>query len=660
MVKVENVAKQDLGLSKRRKPAAQNVTPAAGKQSDRAKESVSSKDSLQCMQIFGSGHKEVLTPSSIKKKILRSPEASVGRAPAVAPQSEKKVHFKDSTDAPREERKAEQSLRSSADLSKSLQQQQNVSKTFEWLQEYEKRKRRILNTVADDIKTTSEYVTGLRTAFNDSAAGATQPQDKTQFAATVPEPDKELQTKTLYDRGVRYKEEDAKTRVDRMREIKGEIQSLLNKLENTSRSIGSSFQLPPSSPSLKNLVPVLQPLPKPSQEPFDIRPNVPERPAATLLAGTRRAQPQFQSQPAPFTADFQPPFRIPEGTVEEEEDKRNKSPPRPEEGKGEIVMIRKKLEEITTMADAKDGENRRLQNELEQLRREKAESETRLQVEVQSQKLANAELQQKLRGIEEKSDSAELFALYDRDIDRLFLRNEELRTELVACGLRAAPVALDSKDADVREAAFKKTTDSLRRVVKKLEKSLKESESEVEALRKEQRRWKLHEKLLVDSTKRANTMKGDKDRTETLLAQAEERIRLLEFQLDSKSRDNQDLALQVDKAETEAKSMGEELRLLKDFAYDVDLTGLQMHYERYVKAPTMKPGKREIWEDLLEKVKAECGERLRAVCESIQFEGRQMLAELERTKDNQKTLIDVLTRVHSAISVSKEMITAPI
>eukprot|EP01022_Parablepharisma_sp_SALTPOND_P012723 TRINITY_DN1647_c0_g1_i2.p1 TRINITY_DN1647_c0_g1~~TRINITY_DN1647_c0_g1_i2.p1 ORF type:complete len:445 (-),score=91.78 TRINITY_DN1647_c0_g1_i2:1531-2865(-) len=411
-----------------------------------------------------------------------------------------------------------------------------------------------------------------------------------------------------------------------MKEIKGEIRTLLSKLENTSRSIGSSFKLEITPPQKEPEEVVVPPKEK-SQE-------IVEPHQITREEGKSFLQ-QKMAKLDPVTVPTSPPKPVME-TIGEAET-----------SKSEVYLLRRKLEEMTRIAEHKGSENHRLTEEIERLKSEQREANTRKEIDFQSLKLLNKDLKDKIRALEEQSTAADIIEIYNKDIERLSKRADDLWNELIS--VRVGSIE-PQETTDIKEAAFKKTLNGLKKLVKKMERSVKETEKENEELRKERRKWRLHEKLLTDATKKANALKIEKDKAETLIKELEAKLAELQESYYIKSSEFYDLCKRTTELDEENASLAAELKVLKDFAYNVDPAGLQIHYERYVKRQPQNV-RREIWEDLLERLMQEVEGKARTLCENIQFEGREILKELDRLRDNQKGLIEILTKVHNDISV---------
>lgn len=440
-----------------------------------------------------------------------------------------------------------------------------------------------MSSVSREIKSTNEYVSNLRNAFQNTQVGKVFPSS-TRAGGDITPGFQTLNRST--QEADKPKEDDNKTRMNKMQSIKGEIQTLLSKLENTSRSIGSSFQLHLSPPAKAEV-----------------------------------ALPKF-SKP----------------TIEQEEKK------------GELILLARKVEEISKMAEKREQEKHLLENRLEDTGQEKEELEAKYTVEIQNLRLQNMELQQKLRVIEEKTDYEEIFGIYNREIEKLNRKVEELRSDLIRAETEAHSVKNLDSEADVREAAYKKNTTNLRKIIKKLEKDIQTAEKENEELKREKRKYKLQERILADAQKRVNKIKTNKEQADTAINILREQLQEAENLLAEKTKENKELIVQLDAVAAENQGMSEEIKLLKDFAYNVDQSSLQTHYERYVKIPKTNI-KHQIWEDLLEKLKKEGGEKIKGICESIQFEGKGISEELARAKENQSELIELLTIIHTSIQV---------
>jgi len=563
------------------------------------------KDSVRDLQIFGqeSGKKNLvespsLTPSTIKKKIQTKLSESGNLPKNSTIQSEKKVRFAE--DTLEKSRSKVLEISAKAEKSRSFSQPKNIensreqnismSQTYEWLQEYEKRKEKILGSVANEIKSTSEYVTGLKTAFKDYK------QDEKQ----------------------------GNQKIEKMNEIKGEIRNLLSKLEDTSKSIGSSFQLQIS----------------PKQEP-------------ALANEDEKAQPekiktylQQKIEAMETNKKLEEPIKSP--ILQEAKEKLSAEPIKePEISKTEMFLLKRKLEEMTRLAERKDMENKKLYEEIEKLNGEKKENLIKNEVDIQTLRLQNKDLLGKIKVLENQSSYNDIIDIYNKDIERLTKKSDDLWAELINSRINSI---IPPNTSDLKEAAFKRTLDNLKKLIKKMEKSVKETESENIELRKEQRKWKLHEKLLSDSTKKANLLKIEKEKGENLIKEKEIKINDLQKNLSEKNVEIEEIQKQLEKLHQENIGLIEEIQVLKDFAYNVDPTGLQKHYEKYIKNP-IKNKHREIWENLLEKLMLEVTGKAKTLCENIKFEGNELINELERVKDNQRILIEILTKIHNEISV---------
>ena len=457
----------------------------------------------------------------------------------------------------------------------------SVSQSYEWMQEYEKKKKKILGSVANELKATNE--------------GVKSPLIK----------------------------EEGKSRVDKMKEIKNEIKSLIGKLECTSKSIGSSFKLETTPPKQIIIEPIMS-----VKEDRKMKTRVEEK--------------------VPIRMERENSFLHHKLTQLESG---NKLIPRPNfimsQQNEDTYALKKNIEELELNVKKKEVEKEQLMEELERIKNAHQEYDTQKEVNYQTLKLENKDLRTKIKILEEQSTSAEIIEVYNRDIEKLNKRIGDLWSDLVQ--VKTDNIHLPST-VNIKEAAFKKTLDGLRRLIRKMEKTIKEVDSENSELKKERRKWNLHEKLLADATKKANTMKIEKDRTDTLNKELQMKLAEIEENYAVKLNELNEVIRRMQELEQENKALASELKIIRNIVYNPDPTGLQIHYEKYLKRQPQTQ-RREIWEDLLAKVISMVDEKTKSICENIQFEGREILKELDRLKDNQKALIEILIKIHNDITV---------
>ena len=205
--------------------------------------------------------------------------------------------------------------------------------------------------------------------------------------------------------------------------------------------------------------------------------------------------------------------------------------------------------------------------------------------------------------------------------------------------------------------AYKTLNLQYKKQITKLEQTLKRQEAEINELNKIKKSYDLQKKCIEGSIKKANSAIFDCNK---LTKELEEKTTQLTHERNSRQeyeRKSKETQMVLDKAIQENSKMEEELKLLRDFAYNVDKSALDKHYITYIPKFNPDEGNKAINSLLLKLNQIKLAtiqqtEKVKLV-EMIIEQLKDFSLSYIKLRGNEQSLMDLLEQLYNELSQSK-------
>ena len=318
--------------------------------------------------------------------------------------------------------------------------------------------------------------------------------------------------------------------------------------------------------------------------------------------------------------------------------------------KGEYFVLKRNYDSLLSVLKQQEEDRMRQASRIEDLQHEIDETKAAFEVDLETFRLENITLKQKLRQVQEAKDWTVVCDLYESEIERLNRQVREGREEVVAILAQMEKEQRRGSEGGVEEAAVlqkeqKQTIFELRNQVKKTQIQLQALEDEISSLKKQERRWKLNRKGLESISKRTGDLQAHVNKQKSQLGDFQQANEDLEAELLQLRERNAKLETEVEEVVGDNRRLVEDLRTMREVAISSGLSPATLDRLQRGTVPPPPPAAKMALSLIqrLQKTVAALGDRgLGQLADNVAEEVTALIEALEATASREQNLLHVL------------------
>ena len=327
--------------------------------------------------------------------------------------------------------------------------------------------------------------------------------------------------------------------------------------------------------------------------------------------------------------------------------------------KGEYFVLKRNYESLLVVLKEQEEERMRQAAVIEDLQHEIQETKAAFEVDLETYKLENMGLRQKLRTVTEAKDWTVVCDMYETEIDKLTQQVRLGRDEVVALLQQVEKAQRrDSTELAVDEVAVlqkeqKQTVAELRGMVRKLQGQLQALEGELSELKKQERRWKLNRKGLETISRRTGDLQVHVNKQKSQLDEMQEINSELETRLLEMREKNTKLEKEVEEVTQDNRRLVDDLKTMRELAISSGLSPATV--DRLHKGVTTpQPPAAKLALSLIQRLQKACGsigdKAVSQLADNIGEEVMELVQALEATSGREQSLLHVLVDMQEKLS----------
>lgn len=318
--------------------------------------------------------------------------------------------------------------------------------------------------------------------------------------------------------------------------------------------------------------------------------------------------------------------------------------------KGEYFVLKRNYDSLVSVLKQQEEDRMRQASHIEDLQHEIDETKAAFEVDLETFKLENVTLKQKLRQIQEARDWTVVCDLYESEVDRLNRQIREGREEVVAILAQMEKEQRRTSEDGVEEAAVlqkeqKQTIFDLRNQVKRTQLQLQTLEDEVARLKKQERRWKLNRKGLESISKRTGDLQAHVNKQKSQLGDFQQANEDLEAELLQLRERNTKMETEIEEVVRDNRRLVEDLKTMREVAISSGLSPATLDRLQRGTVPPPPPAAKMALSLIqrLQKTIAALGDRgLAQLTDNVAEEVTALIEALEATASREQNLLHVL------------------
>jgi chromosome segregation ATPase len=318
--------------------------------------------------------------------------------------------------------------------------------------------------------------------------------------------------------------------------------------------------------------------------------------------------------------------------------------------KGEYFVLKRNYDSLISVLKQQEEDRMRQVSHIEDLQHEIEETKAAFEVDLETYKLENIALKQKLRQIQEAKDWTTVCDLYESEIDRLNRQVKEGREEVIALLGQMEKEQRKGNIEGVEEAAVlqkeqKMTILDLRNHLKKTQNQLQLLENEIASLKKQERRWKLNRKGLESISKRTGDLQTHVNKQKSQLEDFQQANEDLEAELLQLRERNGKLETEVEEVVRDNCRLVEDLRTMREVAINSGLSPATLDRLQRGTVPPPPPAAKMAL-SLIQRLQKTCetlGDRaLGQLADNVAEEVKALIEAFEASASREQNLLHVL------------------